>query len=584
VPITEVSQCVQSAARFDSIECWYKVVPDIAHSALTLGCMTKCFNAIEVAKAEMEAIRRKDDFLRAAFLITPDRIRGNKKLLGVKDALLREALEITVEDVRGNSSRYQAAIDLLRSASPNQSDNPFVEEIIADEILKSGKDSDKEVLDILNADIPDKQASDVFLKELQETHNTLSKCKSGKLPSTSNGKDDLSHIPSQEHTQNVKKALQLANAACEIEDKKPKASSTSKTIKKAPVILASDGAEQESSAHSASVTTLEDNEGDRPSYSIDECRAISKQFSTQEAWRVTDVESYLFAQKEGWLSLFGLGKIKTKAIKKRRRSGSPRFRVPSEILNPSPQKELVSAEAIIDKPIANAEPVVEKLVEATPILSAVSRAKSSPKSATVTIAKKVVKDKPVVTADIKAATSPVKEVKDEIVKVPKVKKITKAACLKDAKNFASADAWNKASPLTFKAAFEHGVYDYCVAHMRPKWTPEACLLSAKLYNTVQEWQKSHASARTAAFRLGNYDACTAHMSEIGRRKRKKVVKKTPVSFIPSTRSEVFVIASEYNTVDDWQKGHPESFNQAKALSCKSHCVKLIRDNAKRLSK
>lgn len=86
-----------------------------------------------------------------------------------------------------------------------------------------------------------------------------------------------------------------------------------------------------------------------------------------------------------------------------------------------------------------------------------------------------------------------------------------------AKKYETRGEWQKEDHKAYDAAFRHGLFDQCCAHMQPvreSWTPEILKASALKYGTRKEWR----AAEPKAYRIAKYhrllDTCCAHMKHI----------------------------------------------------------------------
>jgi len=498
--------CFRSAAGHDSIESWYKVDPDAAHAALTLGCMTKCFEIIERGKAELDAIARKDDFLRAAFRITPARIAKERSLLEKKDALLREALELTIDDILNNSARYQSALILLRETTPNQSTAASIEEILANEIIKEAKEDDQAVLDILLADIPELSQEERLGLTPRKPQNPI-----GQHPDFADKSD---YIKSAK----IKKKFtqeQCIEMASTFPSKQAWIAGSRGTYLHA----------KEMGWVELCLVHLNSAKKDRPEIqkmTKDECIKAASKCTSRTQWMLNSRATFNLAKKEGWLLeclTHLMGKENNQIVT-------------DAVTESNDGRKKTNRSQTLKRFLADANGEDENNVN-------------------VTVAEMT---------------------KDEVAQIGTVKskKWTRASCIKEGKSFSSIDVWMKSSRDSFDAAIVSDFYEDCISHMRPKWNKEACLASAKRFSSPQEWRKFQNNARKASFRFKCYAECTAHMKVNGR---------INGSVEPKTRADVFAEAKKFSSVEDWKKQSPVSFALAKTLSCKSNCLKLIKENA-----
>lgn len=114
-------------------------------------------------------------------------------------------------------------------------------------------------------------------------------------------------------------------------------------------------------------------------------------------------------------------------------------------------------------------------------------------------------------------------------KIGTPRRYTYDQCLADAKHYQTKVDWTKASPALVSAAYRHGWFKKCTAHMKPakkgtqrKHALETCRKSAKPYTNVTEWKEADAASYTAAKRYGWLSEVTKHFLPLGNQYRRLI--------------------------------------------------------------
>lgn len=503
------SECLRTVKGYSSIEAWYNENPDAAHAALILGCMSRCVEKIQKGKADIDVLAQKDELLRAAMRITPKMIMKERSLLEKKNELIKEALEINSADVLDDNERLEKSLSILRKNTPNQSNAPFVEEIVAEKILKESEIENREIIDILME--PSPVITSVDPKDLEAM-------------------------------------ISAPIGRSKVKDKVSKAKPTPHKVS------AADEVHKKSGTADNKVSTL----------TKEECIESASTYLSTEAWFLGEKEAYLQAKANGWLDFcvnnIGTNKHKVSGVC----VGSPKpseskpSAEPKQSSNPSKWvktkkttsakpvkrakrsqalKALIGGEAPVDTEVLT-EQELDSCLESVVKYDSIDKWKSAEpdlynlaaSSHLLEICEKVLLDhlqsevEEVEVQETEVQETEVQEVdgvvdEDQQSEEQKVKWV-KAACLEEAGYYPSVDIWLKASSPSFYVAVESDFYEECVAHMTKKWNKEACMASAAKYKTIKEWQDDCPAAYSASFRNKCHSYCTAHM-KVARRAKKK---------------------------------------------------------------